>query len=63
MVYEPSSTNYNPEWEKRMQRLLDRGLTPEAASVVLNAAMYGIGCIEGEVRARIEAERKIRESN
>jgi hypothetical protein len=34
-----------------------RGMTFRAASIVIDAAMFGDGCIEGEVRARIEREQ------
>ena len=46
-----------PDYDRRFLLLIDRGLTPRAASIVLNAAMFGIGCIEGEVRKRIEKEK------
>jgi hypothetical protein len=35
-----------------------RGMTLRAAKIVVDAAMYGKGCIEGEVRAAIEAQKK-----
>ena len=46
-------------WE-RIQRLVlrPRSMTLRAAHVVVDAAMYGIGCTEGEVRARIALEQK-----
>ena len=47
-----------PDYDRRLEKLLERGLSPREASIVLNAAMFGIGCIEGEVRARIEAQKK-----
>ena len=46
-------------WE-RIQRLVlrPRSMTLRAAHVVVDAAMYGIGCTEGEVRDRIALEQK-----
>jgi hypothetical protein len=51
------------DWERleyayRVQRLTDRGLTPRAARVVVDAAMYGIGCTEGRIREEIERNKK-----
>lgn len=40
-----------------MARLMKRGLNPRAANIVLNAAMYGIGCTEGVMREKIEREK------
>jgi hypothetical protein len=37
-----------------------RGMTLRAAETVVDAAMFGIGCLEGTVRARIELEKKDR---
>ena len=35
----------------RITRLIEqRYMTPEAAAIVIDAAMFGIGCIEGKVR-------------
>ncbi len=56
--YEQTSAQYNPEWDARMAKLLARGLTPRAANVVLAAAMFGIGCTEGTVRAQVEAQKE-----
>ena len=36
-------------WE-RIMRLVERGLTLRAAHIVVDAAMYSIGCVEGVVR-------------
>lgn len=47
-----------PEYDRRLLRLIDRGLTLRAASIVLNAAMFGIGCTEGKVREQIERKKK-----
>lgn len=47
------------EYRMRVDSLiLDRGMTPRAAKIVVDAAMYGIGCTEGTVRADIEANKK-----
>jgi hypothetical protein len=35
-------------------------MTVEAATIVVNAAMFGIGCIEGTVRAEIQARMDAR---
>jgi len=32
-------------------------MTPEAAAVVVDAAMFGIGCMEGTVRRQIELDK------
>ena len=46
------------ERAERIIRLqMGRGMTPRAATITVDAAMYGIGCVEGEVRARIEKEK------
>lgn len=58
MSYTPSSTQYKPDWDKRMAALLAKGMTVRAASVVLFAAIHGIGCVEGEVRLKEEARQK-----
>ena len=60
MVYSPANDQGAVERSVRIQKLMDppRRMTFEAARTVVDAAMYGIGCIEGEVRARIEAEKK-----
>lgn len=41
---------------KRITRLIEkpRMMTPEAAATVVDAAMFGIGCTEGQVRAAIQ---------
>ena len=36
---------------------VNRGLSARAATITVDAAMYGIGCVEGEIRARIEKEK------
>jgi hypothetical protein len=46
------------EYNARVARLIyEREMTARAAKTVVDAAMYGIGCIEGEVRKRIEDEK------
>ena len=51
-------TDTRPEYRKRVANLIAfRGMSDRAARIVVDAAMYGIGCIEGEVRARIEANK------
>ena len=50
------------EWTARVAALqVNRGMTARAATITVDAAMYGIGCTEGEVRARIEKEKHDRE--
>jgi hypothetical protein len=34
-----------------------RGMTPRAATITVDAAMYGIGCVEGMIREKIEREK------
>ena len=48
------------EYSRRIMRLLNapRLMTVRAATITVDAAMFGIGCIEGEVRARIEAQKR-----
>jgi hypothetical protein len=42
----------------RIDRLMTvRGMTLRAARTVVDAAMFGVGCVEGEVRERIELEK------
>ncbi len=51
------------ERARRITRLIEeRFMTPDAATRVVDAAMFGIGCEEGCVRARIEKE-KLSETN
>lgn len=40
------------EWVRRYQAQLAKGLAVRAAETVVDAAMFGHGCIEGEVRQR-----------
>ena len=52
-------TDTRPEYRERVANLIAfRGMSDRAARIVVDAAMYGIGCIEGEVRARIETQKK-----
>jgi hypothetical protein len=47
------------EWASRIGRLIvERGMTYRAARIVVDAAMYNIGCTEGTVRKRIEEEQR-----
>lgn len=46
------------ERARRIMRLIvNRDMSLRAASIVVDAAMYGVGCTEGEVRTRIEQEK------
>jgi len=47
-------------WE-RVQRLVlrPRSMTLRAAKIVVDAAMLGIGCTEGDVRTRIAFEQSV----
>ena len=47
------------EYAQRVIRLVNnpRCMTVEAATIVVNAAMFGIGCVEGTVRA--EQQKRI----
>lgn len=38
------------EWFSRVAHQLSKGLSPRAAEIVVDAAMFGIGCTEGRVR-------------
>lgn len=42
------------EWVRRYQALLFKGMSVRGAETVVDAAMFGVGCTEGEVRAKIE---------
>ena len=48
------------EYENRVFHLVfgQRHMTVRAARIVVDAAMFGLGCIEGDVRAQIEAQKK-----
>jgi len=53
-------TTGREEFHLRVERLMEeRGMTERAATVVVKAAMYGDGCVESTVRARIERENEI----
>lgn len=46
------------EWFARVRSLMDRrGMSYRGAKTVVDAAMFGIGCLEGEVRERIAKEQ------
>ena len=48
---------------RRAERIIrlqtSRGMTPRAATIVVDAAMYGIGCVEGMIREKIEREKNL----
>ena len=44
------------EFCARINRLVRRGMTTKAARIVVNAAMFGEGCIEGQKREQIQKE-------
>jgi hypothetical protein len=47
------------EWWHRLEHLrVRKGMTPRAARIVLDAAMYGIGCTEGKIREEIERKKQ-----
>jgi hypothetical protein len=47
------------EYNRRIKELIAyRGMTHRAAKIVVEAAMYGIGCTEGKVRAAIEYKKQ-----
>jgi hypothetical protein len=49
------SLEQREEYWRRVARLVlrPRSMTLRAARIVIDAAMFGIGCVEGEVRAKI----------
>lgn len=48
-------TTGREEYHIRVERLVEeRGMTLQAATIVVDAAMYGIGCIEGTMRKQIQ---------
>ena len=50
------------EWVERTQRLIiGRGMAVQAAETVVDAAMFGHGCIEGDVRKKQEFENILEE--
>lgn len=51
------------ERARRITRLIETKpfMTPRAAAIVIDAAMFGIGCTEGRVRDRIQKEKEKRE--
>ena len=40
-----------------MNLIVNRDMSLRAASIVVDAAMYGIGCVEGKVRDEIERKK------
>ena len=48
------------EYSQRIMRLVDapRLMSIRAATITVEAAMFGIGCVEGRVREEIEANKK-----
>ena len=46
------------EYRSRICALMARGMTQRAATVVIDACMYGEGCLEGRVREQIEKEKE-----
>ncbi len=52
--------DFGSERDVRIIRLISppRCMTPEAAAIVVDSAMFGIGCTEGTVRAKIESEKR-----
>ena len=52
-------TDTRPEYRKRVANLIAfRGMSDRAARIVVDAAMYGKGCVEGKVREDIERKKK-----
>ena len=48
------------EWTARVAALqVNRGMTARAATITVDAAMYGIGCVEGMIREKIEREKNL----
>jgi hypothetical protein len=41
-----------------MNLIVNREMSLRAASIVVDAAMYDFGCVEGKVRDKIEAQKK-----
>ena len=44
------------EYRNRVCVLMARGMTRRAATVVIDACMYGKGCTEGRVRENIQSD-------
>ena len=49
------------EYSQRIMRLVDapRLMSIRAATITVEAAMFGIGCIEGKVREEIERSKSV----
>jgi hypothetical protein len=59
IIFEECDLREKVERAHRITRLIEeRGMTPAAAATVVDAAMFGIGCLEGTIRARIEREKR-----
>ena len=59
-----TSPEQQDEYWKRVARLVlrPRSMTLLAAQTVVDAAMLGIGCVEGTVRKQIEEESRGKEN-
>lgn len=55
-----SSPEQQDEYWKRVAKLVlrPRSMTLRAAQTVVDAAMFGKGCLEGTMRAKIQAEQE-----
>ena len=52
-------TDTRPEYRERVANLIAfRGMSDRAARIVVDAAIFGIGCTEGKVRDEIERKKK-----
>lgn len=59
VLFDPSLPSMQYYRSVRITRLVEkpRCMTPRAAAIVVDAAMFGIGCLEGEVRKKIQEEQ------
>ena len=56
---EKTMTEHTNEWVARVCRLVyDREMTYRAAVTVVDAAMFGKGCLEGTIRKQIEEAQR-----
>lgn len=64
-IYRPhTSDEKRSEWARRVgQLIVVRGMSGRAARIVVDAAMFGIGCLEGTVRKQIEEESRGKENS
>jgi hypothetical protein len=44
------------EYIVRVDKLKARGMSDRAARITVDAAMYGLGCVEGTMRVKIQKE-------